>query len=209
MNTSCLDGEAKDNKILSVLGWQLTTYTYQKVTAKLFIDCSGDSVLATICGAQYRHGREDKAEFSETLAQDNADNKTMGMSIILAARETDHPVPFTPPPFANVYPDDSCFSSDVGKNVHSQIRDHKISTSGANLWWVELGGECHSIYDAEKTRDELMACIYGVWDHIKNYGDHGMANWELEWVGALPGKRESRRYVGDYILRHYIRYIYS
>lgn len=63
-----------------------------------------------------------------------------------------------------------------------------------------LGGECDSIYDADKTRKELLACIYGVWDHIKNHGDHGMENWELEWVGALPGKRESRRYIGDYVM---------
>ena len=31
-------------------------------------------------------------------------------------------------------------------------------------------------------------------------GDHGADNWELDWIGFLPGKRASRRYVGDYIL---------
>ena len=55
-------------------------------------------------------------------------------------------------------------------------------------------------HDADRIRDELLACIYGVWDHIKNQADHGMENWDLEWVGFLPGKRESRRYVGDYVL---------
>lgn len=200
MNTSCLDAESEDGKIISVVGWQLTTYTYHKVTAKIFIDCSGDSILAELVGAEYRHGREAKAEFGEGLAQNEKDGRTMGMSIILAARETDHCVKFIPPPFANVYPDDSCFAGDIGQSVHAQIRDHKVATSGANLWWVELGGECHSIFDADKTREELIACIYGVWDHIKNRGDHGMDNWDLEWVGALPGKRESRRYVGDYTL---------
>lgn len=25
-------------------------------------------------------------------------------------------------------------------------------------------------------------------------------NWELDWAGFLPGKRESRRYIGDHIL---------
>ena len=81
-----------------------------------------------------------------------------------------------------------------------QIRDHKIATSGANLWWVELGGEGHSIYDADRVRHELLAAIYGVWDHIKNRGDHGMENWELDFVGFLPGKRESRRYIGDLVM---------
>lgn len=200
MNTTCLDAECTSDRILSVTGWQLTTYTFHKVNAKLFLDCSGDCILSDLVGAEYRHGRESKDEYSEQLAQESADSKTMGMSVILAARETDHPVKFTPPPFANVYPDDSCFEGDAVQSIHAQIRDHKIGTSGANLWWVELGGECNSIFDADKTRAELYACIYGVWDHIKNRGDHGMENWELEWVGALPGKRESRRYIGDYVL---------
>jgi hypothetical protein len=38
-----------------------------------------------------------------------------------------------------------------------------------------------------------------VWDHIKNGGEHGAENFDLEWVGALPGMRESRRLTGDYI----------
>ena len=47
---------------------------------------------------------------------------------------------------------------------------------------------------------ELIKIAFGVWDHIKNQADHGAENWELEWVGLLPGKRESRRYVGRYII---------
>ncbi|MBO5223199.1 MAG: FAD-dependent oxidoreductase [Clostridia bacterium] len=199
LNTTCLDAEIKENKIVSVTGWQTTTYTFYTVTATIFADCSGDSILAPLTGAHFRHGRESKNEYGESLAQEVADEKTMGMSIILAARETDAPVPFTPPSFANVYPTDECFSAGEAK-AHAQIRDHRIATSGANLWWVELGGEMDSIHDADKVRRELLACIYGVWDHIKNYGDHGMENWELEWVGFLPGKRESRRYIGDYVL---------
>ncbi len=199
LNTSCLDAKVENDKIINVTAWQTTTYTFYTVNAKIFADCSGDSILAPLTGAEFRHGRESKDEYGESLAQNEQDEKTMGMSIILAARETDSPVPFTPPSFANVYPSDECFSAGEAK-AHAQIRDHRISTSGANLWWVELGGEMHSIYDADKVRKELLACIYGVWDHVKNRGDHGMENWELEWVGFLPGKRESRRYVGDYVM---------
>ncbi len=199
MNASCADAEVKDGKIVSVSAWQTSTYTWHTVKAKIFMDCSGDSILAPLVGAKYRHGRESKDEFGETLAQPVADTRTMGMSVILAARETDHPVKFVPPAFANLYPDDSCFISEAAEKFE-EIRNHTPATSGDNLWWVELGGEGHSIYDADRIRAELIPAIYGVWDHIKNHGDHGMENWELEWVGFLPGKRESRRYEGDIII---------
>lgn len=203
LNTSCSDAKAENGKIISVTGWQSTTYTWFTVEARLFADCSGDSILAPLVGAEYRKGRESKEEFGETLAQPEPDTHTMGMSVLLAARETDHPVKFIPPSFANVYPTDESFSGDVGASIHAQVRDHKIGTSGGNLWWVELGGECDTIFDADRVRDELLAAIYGVWDHIKNRDDHGFENWELEWVGFLPGKRESRRYVGDVLMNEH------
>ena len=200
LNTSCVDAEMDGDRIASVRAWQSTTYTWITVRATLFMDCSGDSILAPLTGAEYRHGREAQSEFGESLGHESADKHTMGMSIILAARETDHPVKFVPPPFASVYPTDESFCGDEVESIHALARDHDIGTSKANLWWVELGGNMDSIHDAEQVRDRLLANIYGVWDHIKNRGDHGKENWELEWVGFLPGKRESRRYVGNVIM---------
>ena len=73
---------------------------------------------------------------------------------------------------------------------------------GSGYWWIELGGVNEDIIDdAETIRDELLKAVYGIWDHIKNGGDHGAENYALDWVGSLPGKRESRRIVGDYILK--------
>lgn len=200
LNSSCLDAKTEGNKIKSVTAWQLTTYTVYTVTAEIFADCSGDSILAPLTGAEYRKGRESKAEFGETLAQEKADPYTMGLSIILAARETDHPVKFIPPAFASVYPTDAAFSSTKEGEKHVLPRAHNIKELSDNLWWVELGGHDDSLVDSELVRDKLIANIYGVWDHIKNQQDHGMENWELDWVGILPGKRESRRYVGKYIV---------
>ena len=69
-----------------------------------------------------------------------------------------------------------------------------------NFWYMELGGEGDTIHDTEKLRDELISVAYGIWDFVKNSGEYNADNWELEFVGFLPGKRESRRYVGDYIM---------
>ena len=200
LNASCLAAECDGNTIKTVTAWQLTTYTWHKVSAKLFADCSGDSVLAPLTGALHRIGREANHEFGETIGPKQADSKTMGMSLLLQARETDHPVPFIPPHWANIYESDDDFAYIPYVQVqHSTYRDHRVSP-GRNLWWMELGGEGPAIVNTEETRDELLKVAFGIWDHIKNRGDHGAANWELEWVGFLPGKRESVRYIGDHIL---------
>ena len=190
LNCSCLDCQTAGNRITSVTGWQLNTYAFHTVEAQIFLDCSGDSILAPLCGAAYRVGREGQNDLGESEAPAQADRKTMGNSCLIEARQTDHPCPFTAPEWANVYPDDA---SMMDKN-------HDFIGTGVNFWWIELGGEQDTIADTQTLNMELLKIAFGVWDHIKNRGDHGADNWELEWVGFLPGKRESRRYEGDYML---------
>ena len=190
LNCSCLGCEMVGEAIQKVAGWQLNTYTLHEVAAACFIDCSGDSILAPLSGAQHRIGREAAAEFGEYAAPEMADGRTMGSSLLLQARETDHPCPFIPPPWACVYP------TDEDMRLHS----HEVTPSGTNFWWIEVGGTLDAIRDAQTIHEELLRIVYGVWDHLKNQGDHGLDRWELEWAGFLPGKRESRRYVGPRVL---------
>lgn len=191
LNCSCLDCETANGVISEVTGWQLNSYTFHTVKAKVFVDCSGDSILAELSGALYRVGREGREEFDEYAAPESADKCTMGNTCLIQVRETDHYCPFKAPDWAYVYPDDESM----------YLKDHHIQRkSSTNFWWIELGGEEDTLRDAQAINEELLKVAYGVWDHIKNRGDHGMDNWELEWIGFLPGKRESRRYVGEYIL---------
>ncbi len=184
-------GNGASRRILSVTGFQSTTQQRHTVRAKIFADCSGDSILAPLTGASFRVGREAKDEFGEEWGLDKADRRTMGSSLLIQARETDHKVEFSPPPWAYDFPDDEALNH---KPHECLLKPH------TNFYWIELGGEADTIADAESLRDELLKIAFGVWDHMKNHGDHGADNWELEWVGFLPGKRESRRYVGDYTL---------
>jgi len=187
MNCSCNDAELEGDTIKKIMGWQTTTQMWHTVEARYFADCSGDSILAPLTGAEYRVGREAKSEFGERIPPDVADKKTMGMSCLFQIRETDHKVSFTPPSWAYKYETDA----DLPYKDHD--RDN-------NFWWIELGGEWDCLHDTDRCRDELLKICYGVWDHMKNYGDHDVDNWELEWIGFLPGKRESRRYIGKYIV---------
>ncbi|MBQ6876016.1 MAG: FAD-dependent oxidoreductase [Lachnospiraceae bacterium] len=191
LNCSCCDAKMDGNKIVSVKGFQLTTYTWHQVEAEIFVDSSGDSILADLTGAEYRVGREAATEFNEEFGLETEDRKTMGMSLMIQAKETDHKCEFKAPDWAYVFLTDE----EMNNKPH-----HCLERIGTNFYWIELGGEYDSIHDTEIIRDELLKIAFGVWDHMKNHGDHGADNWELEWIGFLPGKRESRRYVGDYIL---------
>ena len=197
LNCSCLDAEMDGERIVSMTGWQLTTQTYHKVKAGIFIDCSGDSVLAPLTGALYRMGRESRDEFGESIAPEQADKKTMGMSCMIQARQETTPNEFIPPAWAYKITE---------KDLKHRHPD--MSRPTENFWYLELGGENDAIHDTEWLRDELLKTTYGIWDYIKNDPSQKEKNryWHLDWVGMLPGKRESRRYVGDYIMtQHDVR----
>ncbi|HKJ86294.1 MAG TPA: FAD-dependent oxidoreductase [Spirochaetia bacterium] len=189
LNASVLDATMADTRIANVRAWQLTTQCFHTVAAKLFLDCSGDSILAPLTGAEHRWGRESKDEFGESHAADVADGKTMGMSCLIQLRETREPQDFVPPTYAHRYE-----RGDIGPG-----RDLDIHRT--NFWWLESGGAGNTIRDTEEVRDDLLSVATGVWDFIKRHADDFDArNWTLDWMGFLPGKRESRRYVGDHII---------
>ncbi|HOV72742.1 MAG TPA: FAD-dependent oxidoreductase [Candidatus Hydrogenedentes bacterium] len=190
LNCSCLDAEMKGRRIQSVRAWQLTTQKWHTIRAALFADCSGDAILAPLTGAEFRIGHEARSEYNESIAPEIADRRTMGMTCLFQAREYATPQPFEPPPWI--------YRFDREEDLPYGAKGHRWLQMG--YWWIELGGEDDSIADTESVRDELLKITLGVWDHIKNRGDHGADNWALEWIQFLPGKRESRRYVGDHVL---------
>ena len=145
LNCSCNQVEMDGARIVAVTGWQTTTQKWITIRAKLFADCSGDSVLAPLAGADFRVGREARAEFGESLERDEADRRTMGMSCLIQAREMTTPQPYTPPPWAHVYASDSDLKPGIGDFA-----------PGGNYWWLELGGMQDSIADTEEVRDELL-----------------------------------------------------
>lgn len=190
LNCSCLDAEMDGNRIKSVKGWQLTTQQFHEVEADIFADCSGDSVLAPLSGAEFRWGREARSEFNEDIAPEQADGRTMGLSCMLQGREYTEPRSYIPPAWAEKFTAEKLY-----------CRKPNMKSRGENFWYIELGGMGNTIADSEKLRDELQQVAFGMWDYVKNSGEcEGTENWDLDWVGMIPGKRESRRYVGDYIL---------
>ncbi len=188
LNCACTDAEMDGDLIKSITGWQLSTYTWHTIEAKVFADCSGDAILAPLSGAKYRIGREARSEYNESIEPEVADNKTMGMTVLFQAKNMGTPQPFEPPSWAYDFPTEEDLP----------FRNHRWLEMG--YWWLELGGEDDSIHDSEEIRDELLKIVYGMWDHLKNHGDHGAENWAIDWIQFVPGKRESVRYIGDHVL---------
>lgn len=189
LNTHAYEAETDGPRISAVRCHQVTTEVTLLIEAKLFVDCSGDGLLGASAGAEWRMGREGKDEFGESFAPDKPDHWTMGSSLFFWARDTGKPVPYEPPHYAHKFK--SC--DDLKYRPHGDAKH--------GHWWIEVGTEDDPIGEQEQIRDKLLGYLHGLWDHIKNSGQHPEAeNYALEWVGSVPGKRESRRFVGDHIL---------
>lgn len=189
LNTHITELIKDEDKIASVIGEQLTTEKIFKLNGEIFIDATGDGTIAYLSGAEYMSGREGKDKFGEKFAPEKSDNNTMGNTLLFSAVDMGKKVEFIKPSWANTYQEE-----DLAYRQHHEIN--------SGYWWIEIGGDdLDVIQDGEVIRDELLKAVYGVWDHIKNSGNHYADNFALDWVGFLPGKRESRRVVGDYILK--------
>jgi hypothetical protein len=161
-----------------------------RIKARIFVDATGDSRLGLEAGADMTSGREARAAFNESLAPEKADNETLGSSVLFTSRLHRKPMPYTPPKWAR-------------KVTKEQLKFRNIGPENweYGYWWIEWGGNRDIIADNERIRFELLSIVTGVWDYIKNSGEHtASANWALEWVGMMPGKRGSRRLLGDHIL---------
>jgi hypothetical protein len=189
LDTACCGAEVRDGQIQRALARSDKQETLHRINARLYADCTGDCRLGVEAGADIRVGRESKEEYGESLALDAADERTLGSSILFTSRDFGQPMPFTPPPWAR-------------KVTKEMLRLRPIRSWEYGYWWIEWGGDLHTVRDEERIRFELLKIALGVWDYIKNSGEHPTsANWALDWLGMVPGKRGSRRMLGDYVLR--------
>jgi hypothetical protein len=188
LETTLYAAEVKEGKIERVLARCDKSEHLYRVRAKFFADCTGDCRLAVEAGATIRWGHESRADFKEPLAWEKPTRETLGSSILFTARDYGKPMPYTPPKWAR-------------KIEEKHLRFRPINSWEYGFWWIEWGGITDTIRDNERIRFELLSIVTGVWDYIKNSGKFPTAkNWAMDWVGMMPGKRESRRIEGDHIL---------
>ena len=161
LNRRVIAAEMADPK--TIAGVQAVDTLTGRITAyraKMFIDCTGDGWLGFYAGAKYRHGRESREEFDESLAPERADRINMSgclmgeLALSYRAENMGKPVAYVPPPWAAKLPPPEQF----GRTI----------THIGGEWWLEREGTIDTLSEAEKSRDELIRISYGYWDYIKN-----------------------------------------
>ncbi|MBB6671655.1 FAD-dependent oxidoreductase [Cohnella nanjingensis] len=194
MNATVTDVRMRDERTVeAVIARVGHAETVLILRAETFIDCTGDGVVAAMAGCEWRMGTESRDAFGEPHAPELASNAVMGSSIHFKAKDVGYPVPFTAPDWAVRYDDPDFF--------YKQGRWPGDPRSG--YWWIELSVPWHTIYDNEALRHELTRHVLGVWDWIKNRDPRlkqEAETYALDWIGQVPGKRESRRIVGEYFM---------
>ncbi|NND32439.1 MAG: FAD-dependent oxidoreductase [Saprospiraceae bacterium] len=192
LNTAvyAVDKVTKDT-ISSVRAFCAQNSTEYHLTAPLFCDASGDGIVGFLSGAAFRMGAEAASEFNEPFAPSKEYGELLGHSIYFMSKDLGHPVRYVAPSYA---------LKDITKIP--RYRKFNVKEHGCFLWWIEYGGRLDTVHETETIKWELWKVVYGVWDYIKNSGNFPEAeNLTLEWVGQIPGKRESRRFEGPYILK--------
>ncbi len=201
-----LEGVAKDgSRIRSVICRHTLTGARQSLAGRMFIDTSGDAWLGHHAGADQRVGREAKAEFDEPDAPQTADGVTMSgclrgprpdyqHCIFFRTVRADEPQPFEPPPWLYDLPDAWLNLRGTGERL--------LASARSGNWWFEHPGEVDDLWDPEFARDELFRVVYSGWSYFKNRWSERrqLANFALDYVPYIVGKRESRRLLGDYVL---------
>ncbi len=176
---------AHPGRIVAVIAIDTRTGAETRFPAPLFVDATGDAILARLAGCETMYGREGRHRFNESCAPETGDRMVMGHSIQWLSEECDSPQPF---------PDISAWAMPFDETTGYYV------TKGS--WEQETGFFRDMADDTERIRDYGLLAIFSNWHWLKNKSAR-RAEFErrrISWMSPIGGKRESYRVVGDYVL---------
>ncbi len=177
--------EMDGSKIKSVIAKHIETGEEKTFTAPIFADCTGDGTIGFLAGADFAMGREAKDEFGEATAPEVADKMTMGSSVQWYSEDQKKPTSF--PYF----------------NYGVKFSQESVEKVTMGEWTWETGMNYDQINEFERIRDYGLMVVFSNWSYLKNELKENdlFRTRKLAWVAYVAGKRESRRLLGDYILK--------
>ncbi len=195
LGTLVVSTKVRENRVESIEAFSVRGEVHYHIESNIFIDASGDGVVAAATSIPYIIGKESKDEYQEELAPDVPSKCTQGSSVLFFTEKKDYKVKFIPPSFA--YPIEY-----IEKLINTDGRIVNETTNGLDFWWVEYGGNCDMLSKSNDIALELKKLVYGILNYIKNSGKFDADYLELDWVGNIPGKRETRRFKTDTVLTY-------
>lgn len=173
--------------IKSVVGVNVETNVPTRFLGETFADCTGDGAVGYLVGADWSMGREAKSEYDEPSAPEKSDKMTMGSSVQWNTADVGEATTFPELLWAIRFSPET-----IKPAVHGD-------------WDWEGGMNRDQITDMERIRDNGLRAAYGHWSYMKNRAEGEWAekvkNLKLNWVAFVAGKRESRRLLGDVVLK--------
>ncbi len=185
LNYRAVKVETADDKIKSVIAKHIENGKEIKFGGHSFADCTGDGTIGYLAGADYLMGREGRQEFGESIAPEQGDKMTMGSSVQWYSLPSEQRTTFPDFEYGVTFTESNCERVTMGE------------------WTWETGMNKDQINDFEEIRDYGLLVVYSNWSFLKNRlkNNREFDQLELGWVAYIAGKRESRRLLGDYILK--------
>lgn len=193
LNTLVVDVAHQDGHIQSLTALEINSERRFQFLSPVYVDATGDGFIAASAGLSYVIGKECNGTYGEEHAPEQFDPTTQGCTILMTFIKRDRPVAFVPPSYA--YPIEY-----IEKLLNNGGRMVSEKSNGCDFWWVEFGGQKDTINEIASITLELKRLTLGIYNYIKNSGKFDADTLELNWTGSLPGKRESRRFVTEYVL---------
>lgn len=190
LNTEISELIFEGERIKEIQGHQQGTEKNIRIEADAFLDATGDGTIGYLADVPYYMG---DVYVASNQDEPPKEPELLGCSILFYTKKEDHAVPFVAPHYAY----------DIEKIAQIVDRGGRVLSekmSGSDCWWFEFGGNLNTIDQFQDITIELKRLVMGVWNYIKNSGKFDAANYTLEWVGSIPGKRDSRRMATEYIL---------
>ncbi len=168
----------------------LTNYI---ISAKQYIDCTGDSRLAIEAGAEVMTGRDGTEKYGESLAGHFTKDEHLCCSMMFTSVDVGHEVKYTAPSWAKKITAE-----------HLKFRDPAKWGFNYGYWFLSFGGKLDTVRDMEVIRRELLAILHGVWNYVKNVAKYPEAkNRVLDFVAMFPARRDTYRIAGyDIFTQH-------
>lgn len=201
--------------IVSVLARDARSGREMRVSAPVFIDCSGTAMLGLLSGAETLFGQESRDAYGESLAPDRASSMHHGHTLFFRTRmAADGPVRFPPVPWATEVSKD--FS-----DLRGQLREPGIENGpgpvvvppghvpnpnvrrrmkGPLTHFWEYGQWLDPYAEGERVRDHLLRAVYGTFANVKTLEPDKYANLVLDHVAFAAAQGQFRRYRGAYVL---------